>query len=58
MNSIETKLSEVAKRIRELREIEGFSTEEMAQKTELSTEEYKNYENGSTDLPDSSRLIT
>ena len=51
MNSIETKLSEVAKRIRELREIEGFSIEEMAQKTELSTEEYKNYENGSTDLP-------
>ncbi len=51
MNSVETKLNEVAKRIRELREIEGISIEEMAQKTELSTEEYKSYENGSADLP-------
>ena len=51
MNSVETKLGEVAKRIRELREIEGFSIEEMAQKTELSVEEYKNYENGNIDLP-------
>ena len=51
MNSAETKLNEVAKRIRELREIEGISIEEMAQKTELSTEEYQKYEEGSIDLP-------
>ncbi len=45
------KLVEVAKRIREMREISGFSVEEMAEKTEVSVSEYKAYENGSEDFP-------
>ena len=35
------KLIEVAERIREMREISGFSVEEMAEKTEVSVSEYK-----------------
>ncbi len=45
------KLVEVAKRIREMREISGFSVEEMAEKTEVSVSEYKAYENGTEDFP-------
>ncbi len=45
------KLMEVAKRIREMREISGFSVEEMAEKTEVSVTEYKAYENGTEDFP-------
>ncbi len=45
------KLMEVAERIREMREISGFSVEEMAEKTEVSVAEYKAYENGSEDFP-------
>ena len=45
------KLVEVAKRIREMREISGFSVEEMAEKTEVSVTEYKAYENGTEDFP-------
>ena len=44
-------LAEVAARIRELREIMGFSTTEMAEKTDLSVETYANYESGKVDLP-------
>ncbi|WP_407385858.1 AMP-binding protein [Ruminococcus sp.] len=45
------KLFEVAERIREMREISGFSVEEMAEKTEVSVSEYKAYENGTEDFP-------
>ena len=45
------KLQEVALRIREMREIDGISVEEMAQKTEVSVEEYKAYEAGTLDFP-------
>ena len=45
------KLVEVAERIREMREISGFSIEEMADKTEVSVSEYKAYENGTEDFP-------
>ena len=45
------KLLEVALRIREMREIAGISTEEMAEKTEVSVEEYKDYEAGKLDFP-------
>lgn len=45
------KLSEVAQRIREMREIFGMSAEEMAEKTEVSVEEYNNYESGKLDFP-------
>ena len=44
-------LMEVALRIRELREIVGFSTEEMARRTGVSEEQYLAYEMGAEDLP-------
>ncbi len=44
-------LMEVALRIRELREIVGFSTEEMASRTGVTEEEYIAYEMGAADLP-------
>ena len=46
-----SKLQEVAQRIREMREIDGVSIEEMARKTEVSVEEYKAYEAGEADFP-------
>jgi len=42
---------EVAERIREMREICDFTVEEMAEKTELSVEQYNQYETGMIDLP-------
>ena len=45
------KLLEVAGRIREMREITGFSEEEMAEKAEVSVEEYRAYEAGQLDFP-------
>ena len=45
------KLAEVAKRIREMREISGFTVEEMAEKTEVTPDEYRAYENGTVDFP-------
>ncbi|MBQ3266128.1 MAG: AMP-binding protein [Ruminococcus sp.] len=45
------KLLEVAKRIREMREISGFSVEEMAEKTEVTVTDYIAYENGTEDFP-------
>ena len=45
------KLFEVAERIREMREIFGFSAEDMAKKTEVSTEDYERYEKGELDFP-------
>jgi acetyl-CoA synthetase len=44
-------LMDVAARIRDLREIGGFSQEEMAKKTGVSLEKYTQYEMGSEDLP-------
>ena len=44
-------LLEVASRIREMREILGYSQNTMAQRTDLSLAEYKAYESGETDLP-------
>ncbi|MBQ5365761.1 MAG: AMP-binding protein, partial [Spirochaetales bacterium] len=51
MDTTENQLQEVASRIREMREILGFSQNTMAQKTDLSLAEYKAYESGETDLP-------
>ena len=45
------KLLEVARRIREMREISGFSIDEMAEKTEVTREEYLAYEEGREDFP-------
>ena len=46
-----SKLMEVAQRIREMREIFGMTESEMAQKTEVSVEEYCRYEAGELDFP-------
>ncbi len=53
MNTANTmnSLKETAGRIREMREIMGFSVNEMAEKTELSPEQYLVYEKGEADLP-------
>ena len=45
------KLREVAQRIREMREIFDFTEELMAEKTEVSVEEYRRYESGALDFP-------
>ncbi|MCR5732128.1 MAG: AMP-binding protein [Sphaerochaetaceae bacterium] len=47
----ESQLLEVASRIRDMREIMGFSQNTMAQKTDLTLAEYKAYESGEADLP-------
>ena len=49
--SSKMQLAEVAARIREMREIMGYSKTEMAQKTEVSKDEYKLYESGGADMP-------
>ena len=51
MKSENTKLFEIAQRIREMREISGFSIAEMAEKAEVTAEEYAVYEEGTTDFP-------
>ncbi len=45
------KLQEVAIRIREMRDICGFTVAEMAEKTEVSTADYIRYEAGELDFP-------
>ncbi len=45
------KLFEVAQRIREMREIFGFTKEQMADKTEVTVGEYVTYESGTVDFP-------
>ena len=44
-------LGEVARRIKEMREIMGYSETEMAVKTEVSVREYLQFERGKTDMP-------
>ena len=44
-------LMDVALRIRELREIMGYSVEEMAQLTDITGDQYLEYEKGAMDLP-------
>ena len=50
-NNSTTQLMDVAMRIRELREILGYSTEKMAELTQINPETYALYESGNTDLP-------
>ena len=50
MTGLDFKIREMAARIRELREIEGYTTEEMALKTGVSVEEYAQCEAGLSDL--------
>ena len=52
MATVETsKLMEVAQRIRDMREIFGFTEAEMADKTEVSVDDYVKYESGELDFP-------
>ena len=46
-----TQLMEVASRIRNMRELLGYSMQKMAELTEVSEESYKLYESGEADLP-------
>ena len=50
ITGLDYKIREMASRIRELREIEGISPEEMARRTGTTTEEYLEAENGKVEL--------
>ncbi len=50
-NHSSDKLLEVVKRIRLMRLDAGYSMEEMAEKTDVTKEQYEIYENGQADLP-------
>ncbi len=50
-NNALLQLSEVAARIRELRDIMGFTVAEMAEKTDVTVEKYEFYESGKADIP-------
>ena len=50
MTALDYKIGEMAARIRELRELLGLTVEDMAQKTDVSVEEYIRCESGEQDL--------
>ncbi len=50
-NTAMLRLSEIATRIKEMRDIMGWSVGEMAQKTEVTREQYLIYENAQADIP-------
>ena len=50
-NTAKEQLMEVASRIKEMREIMGWSIAEMATKTEVSEQQYIEYENANVDFP-------
>ena len=50
-NNTLNQLSEIATRIKELREIIGFSVNEMTQKTDVDEQTYLAYESGKVDIP-------
>ena len=50
MTGMDYKIREVAGRIRELRQISGFTVEDMAQRTGVTVEEYRQYEEGSRNM--------
>ena len=50
-NETTAKIMDVAQRIWELREVSGYSSEEMAEKLGISAEAYNRYESGAEDLP-------
>ena len=50
-NTAKQQLMEIASRIKEMREIMGWSVAEMAIKTEVSEEQYINYEAAEADIP-------
>ena len=50
-NNASNQLLDVAQRIREMRQIVGYTVDQMAEKTELSADIYSQYEAGTVDLP-------
>ena len=50
-NNTLSQLSEVATRIKELREIIGFSVKQMVEKTDVTQQTYLSYESGKVDIP-------
>ncbi|MBE6739696.1 MAG: cupin domain-containing protein [Ruminococcaceae bacterium] len=50
-NTAKEQLMEIASRIKEMRDIMGWSIEEMAEKTEVTVEDYNAYENANADIP-------
>ncbi len=51
MEVLSQRLTEIAGRIKEMREVSGFTEDEMAFKTEVTLEQYRVYEQGKTDFP-------
>ena len=51
VKQMDSKLVEVGARIREMREISGYSIGDMARLTEVSVQEYQKYEDGLADFP-------
>ncbi len=51
MENLNKRLKDVAERIKEMREIAGYTEAEMAEKTDVSLEEYLQYEQGEADFP-------
>ena len=51
VQTADNQLLQIALRIRELRDIVGFSTQEMAARTGITEEQYIAYESGQVDLP-------
>ena len=51
LNQMHNELKQVAFRIKEMREIAGFSQAEMAEKVDISLDEYVLYETAADDLP-------
>ena len=50
-NNTLNQLSEIATRIKELREIIGYTASEMAEKTDVTENQYLTYESGKEDIP-------
>ncbi len=50
-NNVKSQLSEIAFRIKEMREISAFSIDEMAIKTDTTPEQYALFETGTVDFP-------
>ena len=50
ITGLDYKIQEMARRIRELREIEGYTVAEMAEKTDVTAQEYLDCEEGRSDL--------
>ena len=51
MNQAGQQIQEIALRIREMRQIMGYSTAEMAIRTQVEEPTYIEYESGNIDLP-------